>query len=308
MQEPELNFEADISDHINDPNSAQALDNFFKSLNIKSANDIPAFKVASLKSKNILKKYCTEKNHRNRANKIINFYKCIDWIPFEELDTGILNNFSSEDKKALLKDIQIYLNKKEEKRNQTTNWKKEYNNRIIEYYKKNVPTKLKIQLEELRDYELNIVEHDRNWVHYFRFKSFKKIDEFLKLKPHEREEIFSNFKKDVQSYKKNRDINLFGDKTDCASCNKSWDDELLNNIKWEKNHKQDKNNHHPTSPKKDTSITDYATLELAYGTDLQTVKQQYRKLALIYHPDKPGGNEKKMKAIVNAYQRLINKH
>lgn len=309
MQEPEqeLRFEDELNDDLNDPDSAQALDTFFKSLNIKSANDIPAFKIASQKSKRILKNYCTEKNHKNRAHKVIDFYKCIDWIPFEELDISILNNFCNDDKKTLLKDIKIYLNKKEEKRSQASSWKKEYNNRIIDYYKKNVPTYLKIQLEELRDYELNSINHDRNWVHYFRFKSFKKIDEFLKLHPSEKEKLFSKFKKDVQTYKKNRDTNLFGDKSNCESCNKSWDEELINNINWETKSKKDKKKTHTPTEKKNTTITDYATLELPLGTNLQTVKQQYRKLALIYHPDKPGGDETKMKAIVSAYQRIINK-
>lgn len=307
MQEFEiedLELESDLQEDDFDQESAAALDKFLNSLNIKNAKDVPAFKTISQKSKKILKRFCSGNNHKNRTHKVIDFYKCLDWLPFEDIDSGFLKKFSDDEQKILLKDIKIYLNKKEEKREQSQNWRNEYKQRIFEYYKKKVPTPIKLELEELRDYELNNVGHDRNWCFYFQFKSFKKIDEFLNLTPKAKEDIFNRFKKDVLSYKMNRERNLFGEQIDKGFCNKHWDDDIVKNINWEFNRKHQRQ--FTTTFDKNLS-EDFAILQLPYGADFGTIKKQYRKLALQYHPDKPNGDEQKMKEIVGAYQRLLNK-
>lgn len=45
-------------------------------------------------------------------------------------------------------------------------------------------------------------------------------------------------------------------------------------------------------------------LNLKENASMDDVKRMFRKMALIYHPDKPGGNEEKFKEINNAYEKL----
>ena len=297
----ELELETDLEEDESDPESVSALEKFLKTLNIKKPNEIPALKTISARSKKILHNFCQGKNHKNRIHKVTEFLKCLDWIPFEEMDMSILDKFEEHERKILLKDIKIYLNKKAEKHEQSYSWKQEYKKRIVEYYKIKVPRLLKIELEHLRDYELNTVGHDRNWQHYFKLQSFKKVDELVNLSPQAREELFRRFKKDVMTYKHNRERNVFGDKGEKA-CNKHWDDDIIKNINWESGQKEYKK---PDKQYTKFDASDYTILELPYGADTTSIKKQYRKLAQIYHPDKPTGDEKKMKAIVGAYQRLI---
>src|ERR1700757_5221267 len=50
----------------------------------------------------------------------------------------------------------------------------------------------------------------------------------------------------------------------------------------------------------------YETLGLKPGASMKEIKQAYRKLALLYHPDKDSsdGNETRFKQISDAYQTL----
>lgn len=45
-------------------------------------------------------------------------------------------------------------------------------------------------------------------------------------------------------------------------------------------------------------------LNLKENASMDDVKRMFRKMALIYHPDKPSGNEEKFKEINNAYEKL----
>lgn len=49
----------------------------------------------------------------------------------------------------------------------------------------------------------------------------------------------------------------------------------------------------------------YDILQLPNNSSKQQIRKQYRKLALIHHPDK-GGNEQKFQSIFNAYSKLTN--
>lgn len=301
----ELNNEKDLEEETVDPDSTEALEELLRSMNIKSSKDIPALKFASNRVKKILKNYCTQGNSKIRKNKIIEFYKCLDWIPFEEMDFSILNKFKKEEEKILLKEIKMYLNQKDDKRKRASEWRDEYKTRVINYYKEKVPKQIKLQLEGLRDFELNLVGHDRNWQYYFRLKSFKSIDEFLNHSTAERENIYNNFKLDVHSFKKNRERNLAWKEESHKSSNTAWDDDLISSINWEYHKKQPNNNDKQLLNKDLTRIQDYSILGLANNSRLDEVKKSYRNLAKIHHPDKPGGNTEKMKAINASYQRII---
>lgn len=308
MQEFDLNsleFESDLMEPETDQESEKALNNFFKNLNIKTNKDIPALKQASGKTKKILKKFCEEKNSKIRSQKILELFKCLDWIPYKDLDKSILNKLSEKEKKQVTKDIKFYLNQKEDKLSKKSEWQKEYKHRVFNYYKEQVPKDIKMELEHLRDYELNLVGHDRNWQHYFQLNSFKKIDNFLTLTYDERIDLFYKFKKDVLTYKMNRDRNIFNRERECENCSHRLEDDIDKTINWENSSSK---NHQSFKASSLASLDrDYKTLGLKKGSDTKAIKAQYRKLAKQYHPDKPDGDEIKMKEIVSAYQRLMNK-
>jgi curved DNA-binding protein CbpA len=48
----------------------------------------------------------------------------------------------------------------------------------------------------------------------------------------------------------------------------------------------------------------YTTLGIRPGATMDEIKTAFRKLAQIYHPDKPNGNAEKFKKINHAYQEL----
>jgi hypothetical protein len=302
----ELDIEKELEETEVDLESENALEEFLKSINVKNARDIPALKKTSERTKKILKNYCTRGNTQLRRNRVIEFYKCLDWLPFDQLDLSLLNKFDDSDRKILLKEIKIYLNRKEERQQRASNYRKEYQKRIMQHFKDKVPGHIKQELEKLRDYELNLIGHDRNWQYYFHFKSFKKIDEFVNLTPAERLSIFKDFKKDVWSYKNNRDINLSWKEDYIKPCHKHWDDDIVKSINWEETKKQynHRNKHTRKDIERDITL-DYSILGVSVGADLDTIKKKYRQLAKLYHPDRPEGNENKMKEIISAYQRLI---
>ena len=48
----------------------------------------------------------------------------------------------------------------------------------------------------------------------------------------------------------------------------------------------------------------YATLDVAVGASADQIKKQYRKLSLVWHPDRQGGNSEKFQEITRAYEML----
>merc|ERR1719400_2055861 len=49
---------------------------------------------------------------------------------------------------------------------------------------------------------------------------------------------------------------------------------------------------------------DYEMVGVSLDADKKTIKSQYKKLSLIYHPDKPTGNEKLFMKLRKAYDAL----
>lgn len=54
-----------------------------------------------------------------------------------------------------------------------------------------------------------------------------------------------------------------------------------------------------------TNTESYEVLNLTKNSSLLEIRNQYKKLALIYHPDKNGGDDTEFKKIQNAYENLL---
>jgi len=50
----------------------------------------------------------------------------------------------------------------------------------------------------------------------------------------------------------------------------------------------------------------YSILGIQRGASDEEIKKAYRKMAVKYHPDKPGGDEEKFKEVADAYDKLTN--
>jgi hypothetical protein len=59
-----------------------------------------------------------------------------------------------------------------------------------------------------------------------------------------------------------------------------------------------------TPPSKPKTSDPYTALWLLPGAPLEVVRAAYKALATLHHPDKPSGDDEKMKAINRAYQQL----
>jgi len=59
-----------------------------------------------------------------------------------------------------------------------------------------------------------------------------------------------------------------------------------------------------TPPSKPKAVDPYTALWLLPGAPLEVIRAAYKALATLHHPDKPSGDDEKMKAINSAYQQL----
>jgi DnaJ-class molecular chaperone len=59
-----------------------------------------------------------------------------------------------------------------------------------------------------------------------------------------------------------------------------------------------------TPPPRPKPVDPYKTLHLLPSAPPELVRAAFKCLAAIFHPDKPGGDEERMKAINRAYEKL----
>jgi hypothetical protein len=59
-----------------------------------------------------------------------------------------------------------------------------------------------------------------------------------------------------------------------------------------------------TPPSKPKAVDPYQTLHLLPSAPTEVIRAAFKALATLHHPDKPSGDDEKMKAINRAYQQL----
>ncbi len=265
------------------------------------AHELPVFAYLSEQTKGALNAYLAEGNRQFRQRKLLEYFKSLDWVPWEEIDNRPLNRLSEELQSRIQQEVTEYQYDKSRKRQQASEKRQAYRHRIYAYYRENIPRQDKALLESLRDYELDLTGRDVNWRFHFTLDSFAKIDAFVQATETERQQWIVRFKKDVDAYKRNyeklhhqaqhRDF-TFDDWCEWAA------EDLLHQNR----------QHHRTSkasaPVSGPLTQAYQTLGLPWGATLEATKKQFRKLTLKHHPDMPGGDEERMKSIIRAYETV----
>lgn len=273
-------------------------------------HSLPVFAHLSADSKRQLEDYLLSGNTAFRQKRLLEFFKTLDWLaPGESCDDRILQKLSHSLRRQLSREIEDYRNQKAQNRMENAEKREQYKLRIFEYFRIKVPSADKALLESLRDYELNLTGRDVNWRHYFTLDSFKKIDAFIRASAEERQAWFAQFRRDVDTYKKNYD-KIHRAQYEQAGGHTfnfdDWCDMMGDEIPRSGNRSgQSGTGSRQASAQPGNSIYQaYQTLQVQMGASQETVKKQFRKLTLSYHPDLPNGSEEKMKAIIGAYEEI----
>lgn len=277
-----------------------------------TAHPLPVFSFLSPESKRQLEQYLLTGNTAFREKKLLEFFKSIDWLDDATLlSDRLLQKFSPGFRRQLGREIAHYRQEKLSSRAENAQKREEYKLRVFAYFRQHMPAADKALLESLRDFELDLTGRDVNWRHYFTLDSFKKIDAFIQASPAERQTLFAQFRKDVETYKKNYDKIYNANYTAEAERGFTFDDwcdmmgdEAPRNHHKSRSHQGSGSRQGYVSRPDNKILQAFQTLGVSAGASQEAVKKQYRQMTLQYHPDLPNGNEEKMKAIVGAYQEL----
>lgn len=292
-----------MSHHIHQartqPRATDAAESFW------AGDGLPVLAYLSISTRRVIDAYLTGGNRVLRKKKLLEFFKCIDWMPLSELvDSGILPlvTWSVPDQRRLYAELNTYLLDKDRVRRQSAEKRQEYRLKVIEYFRQTVPRQDKMLLESLRDYELNLTGRDTNWRHHFTLDSIKKIDEFVRAEGPARQQRFAAFRQDVLTYKKNYEKLKYQAQCEHGFTFDDWCEQVMDEDFSSGRRRSD------SSARGQGAITPveqaYASLELPLGSDKETVKRQFRQLTLRFHPDVPGGSSEKMKRILSAYDAI----
>lgn len=274
-----------------------------------SEHDLPVFAHLSADSKRQLEDYLVSGNTTFRQKRLLEFFKTLDWIaPGEDCDDRLLQKLPHSLRRQLSREIEDYRNQKAINRMQNAEKREEYKLRIFEYFRIKVPSADKALLESLRDYELNLTGRDVNWRHYFTLDSFKKIDAFIRASAEERQAWFAQFRKDVDTYKKNYE-KIHRAQYEQASAHTfnfdDWCDMMDDEMPRSGQSRQSQGHSRQKAASPENSVYQaYRTLQVEANASREQVKKQFRKLTLSYHPDLPNGSEEKMKSIIGAYEEI----
>jgi len=277
-------------------------------------NPLPVYAHLSDDSKRQLEAYLLSGNTAFRQKRLLEFFKTIDWVaPGEMQEERLLQKLQPSLQRQLKREIQDYQSRKAENRMESAEKRQQYRLRVFEYFRVKVPPADKALLESLRDYELDLTGRDVNWRHYFTLDSFKQIDAFIRASSEERQAWIAQFRKDVDTYKKNYD--KIHNPQYQQACNSEftfddWCDMMGDEAPGAR---QQSRAGGSSSGSRSTGsqagvqnvvLQAHQTLQVAFGASEAEVKKQFRKLTLSHHPDVPSGSEEKMKAIIGAYEEI----
>lgn len=281
-------------------------------------NPLPIYAHLSDDSKRQLEAYLLGGNTAFRQKKLLEFFKTIDWIsPEEILAERLLQKLPPSLQRQLKREIQDYQNHKASHRLENAEKREQYRLRIFEYFRIKMPPADKALLESLRDHELDLTGRDVNWRHYFTLDSFKRIDAFIRASSEERQVWIAQFRKDVDTYKKNYEkIHRAQYEPSCGH-EFTFDDwcEMMGDETPRQNQKKRQQASGGASGSSSHSygarpgstpaiLAAHQTLQVNFGASPEEVKRQFRKLTLSHHPDVPNGSTEKMKAIISAYEEI----
>lgn len=281
-------------------------------------NPLPVYAHLSDDSKRQLEAYLLTGNSAFRQKRLLEFFKTIDWLGPEAVQQErLLHKLQPSLQRQLRREIQDYHNHKAASRVDSAEKRAQYRLRVFEYFRVKMPAADKALLESLRDYELDLTGRDVNWRHYFTLDSFKQIDAFIRATSEERQAWISQFRKDVDTYKKNYDKIHHAQYRQNCSHEFTFDDwcemmgEEAPNVGAQgrsgssSGHSQGSSSGSGQAQGSTHAVIQaFQVLEMPFGASQIEVKKQFRKLTLSHHPDVPNGSEEKMKAIIGAYEEL----
>jgi hypothetical protein len=234
-----------------------------------------------------------------RQRKVQEFFKCLDWMPLADIPNPFYRQWPPSQQRPFLADIQAYLNQKQTAREKAQTQRRDYKLKVYAYFREHVSPSDKALLESLRDFELGITGSDRNWQHYFAFKSYKQIDAFIQGDG--RKERIQQFQDDVAAFQKNRERLRHG-----LFCDAPEDFDFDDWCEWFAD--EPINIHKPQRTGPPVALRQAChTLDLTElpGTEAD-LKRQFRLMTLRTHPDVPGGSSEQMKAVLAAYELIKN--
>lgn len=258
---------------------------------------------------NILRAYVDGGPTAQRGHRLVEFFKALDWLPYDDIAPNPLQQLSSTEQTVIRSHIDAYFRAKASKREVARTQREDYRLRVFAHFRAHVSAEDKRMLEDLRDYELERTGEDVNWRHYFWFSSFKQIDDFIAQDAGERRELIVRFKTDVEQRCKNAQRIREG-----TYANHYWG-ETIPDSTWESLEAwlQEKKTQPRNPSQKAAAPNVFISPEIRQACRVMAlpptateaeIRQRFRELALQHHPDRPGGDGEKMKLVLAAYEQL----
>lgn len=272
-------------------------------------------------------------NETHRSKQLKDWFQSLDWMPLAETDQRVLRKLPVPVQQALRQQAKAYQAQKSEKQAHQQQQRQDYRQRVDAYFRQRVSVRDKRLLEALRDYELELTGRDVNWQFHFRFHSFKRVDAFLEASAEGRQQAIAAFKTDVQTYLRNLQALKEGDGNPYADkgATFTFDDwcrlhgkegiaysanKQASSAHQQRQRASSSSSHqaHAVRPEdralhllrqRSRALT-LLQFEAFANPSPQAIKQQFRQLTRLYHPDNPEtGSAEKMKALLEAYQLLM---
>ena len=248
------------------------------------------------------------KNPGYRYQKLTDYFKTILWLnaePDEFLQgESPLNKLSPELRRWIQQDLSRYFEAQAETKAEMAEKRKAYQSKVFAYFRETVSRGDKALLEALRDYELDKTGYDRNWRHYFGFKSIKRIDAFCHADRVTRSRWIEAFKEDIATYERNiakhAEPCQHSARDDFDLWCEFYADNTVNSKSAHANNTQDA----ASRSEEFNQACGIMGLQSTPSLSWDEVKKQFRLLTLQHHPDRPGGDTQQMQVILDAFAVL----